>query len=58
MRSKADETFVIVETLICPLQIFQVYYIYYDCSSSCLKKPGIIGDKIVYSNFDGNVSAT
>ena len=22
MRSKADETFVIVETLICPLQIF------------------------------------
>ena len=27
MRSKADETFVIVETLICPLQISDSVYI-------------------------------
>ena len=27
MRSKADETLVIVETLICPLQIFKMFFI-------------------------------
>ena len=26
VSSKADETFVIVETLICPLQIIQLYF--------------------------------
>ena len=26
MRSKADETFVIVETIICPLQMFHNYF--------------------------------
>ena len=34
MRSKADETLVIVETLICPLQIFHTCIVFHHSSLS------------------------